>query len=52
MTFWHWIAYLASLHGCTAITESTRSHVLYGGSCVQAWLISVHVPGVAWIIGP
>jgi hypothetical protein len=50
MTFWHWL-WLLNQHtaGCTARTESTRSHVIYGGSCVQAWPISLHIPGVAWI---
>lgn len=50
MTFWHWL-YLLNQHksGCIARTESTRSHIVYGGSCVQAWLYSVKVPGVAWI---
>jgi hypothetical protein len=50
MTFWQWI-YLLHQHtaGCTARTESTHSAVVYGGNCVQAWLLSLHIPGVAWI---
>ena len=49
--FWYWVNTLLHLGSCTAVTESTRSHVLYGGNCVQAWLYSVHIPGVAWVIG-
>lgn len=53
--FWAFINYLqhlsASGHSCTAITESTRSTVVYGGNCVQAWVVSVTHAGVAWIIG-
>ena len=50
MGFWQFI-YLLVHHtaGCTARTESTRSTIVYGGNCVQAWLYSVHVPGVAWV---
>ena len=51
--FWAFV-YSLTQHtaGCTAVTESTRSHVVYGGNCVQAWLLSVHIPGVAWILSP
>lgn len=48
--FWAFI-YTLQHHtaGCTARTESTHSVVLYGGNCVQSWLYSIHVPGIAWI---
>ena len=50
MTFWHWL-YLLHQHtaGCIDRTESTRSVVTYGGNCVQAWLNTLHSPGLAWI---
>lgn len=48
--FWAFIYSLAQHSaGCTARTESTHSVIVYGGSCVQAWLVSLHIPGVAWL---
>jgi hypothetical protein len=50
MAFWVWIYTLVAHHaGCIDRTESTRSVITYGGSCVQAWLNSVFTPGLAWI---
>ena len=47
--FW---AYMAGLEGtratCIALTESTHSVTLYGGNCLQAFVIALETPGVAW----
>lgn len=52
--FWAFLNYLQHLspgHSCTAITESTRSTVVYGGNCLQAFLVALRIPGVAWVLG-
>ena len=50
VTFWHYL-WILNQHtsGCIARTESTRSHIVYGGNCVQAFLYALKTPGVAWI---
>ena len=58
MGFWHFLYWLTTLPSCTAVTQSTHSTpatrypVVYGGSCVQAFLIALQSHGsIAWIIG-
>ena len=53
MTFWQFL-YSLNQHtaGCYDLFQSARGpthQVLYGGNCVQAWLVALHIPGVAWI---
>ena len=49
MAFWQLVYELVHHSaGCVDRTESTRSVIVYGGNCVQAWLYALHVPGVAW----
>jgi hypothetical protein len=58
VTFWATLYWLEHLVGqCTAVTQSThstyatRNGVVYGGSCLQAFLIALYSHGaIAWIL--
>lgn len=48
--FLNYVQHLSPEHSCQAITESTRSTVVYGGNCLQAFFVALRTPGVAWVI--
>ena len=52
--YWFWKALDLMLHTgpwCYVQVSEPVGRVVYGGNCVQAWLLSVFHPGWSWYIG-
>ena len=58
LAFWQFLHYVLTLSSsCVAVTQSTHSTpatanpIIYGGSCIQAFLVALSSHGsIAWVI--